>query len=207
MKLYAERPIRRIGQVLADLLVVAWVAGAVWFADQLHTQVLTLQAPGFRLIDAGARFQKTFQDAAHTAGDVPFVGGDLAGALNRGSDAGHVVAAAGQSQVEAVGYAATGVMLAVLILLIVPMLWFWLPRRVSYARAAGSAAAMRASAPELLALRGLTELPARRLLRLDVDPAAAWRRGDPALSDRLAAMHLARLGLRPARTTVVSGKR
>jgi hypothetical protein len=49
---------------------------------------------------------------------------------------------------------------------------------------------------DLLALRAITRRPARRLLAVSPDPAAAWRRDDREIVHRLAALELAALGLR-----------
>lgn len=180
---------------------MTWIGALVWFATQLRDWVLTLRDPGLRLIEAGGGLQRTFGSAARTAGQVPLVGAHLSDALGQGADAGRVVAQAGQLQVDTVAYGALGFAVAAIVFGLVPVLWWWLPRRVHYARAAGTAAVLRARDPELLALRALTEIPARRLLKINPAPAAAWRRGEPEVVDRLAAMQLAALGLRPARET------
>src|SRR5205823_2108528 len=118
----------------ADLLVLAWVGGLVWLAMRLRESVLTLRVPGQRLIDAGGGLQRTFGSAAQTARQMPFVGTDLSGALGRGTDAGHVMIEAGQSQIDAVDYGAAGLSVAVVVLGLVPVLAYWLPRRLRYAR-------------------------------------------------------------------------
>src|SRR5207237_370822 len=182
---------------------VAWVVGCGWLAIRLHEWVLRLRVPGQRLIEAGEGLQRTFGNAAQTAGRVPFVGGELSGALGHGSDAGAVMVDAGRSQIDAVDYSATGLAVAVIVLGLLPVLWYGLRCRLRYARVASAAVAMRAQAPELLALRALTTQPVRRVLAISADPAAAWRRGEPETIDRLAAVQLASLGLRPRRDTAV----
>jgi hypothetical protein len=72
----------------------------------------------------------------------------------------------------------------------------WLALRARWVRAAGSARLARAAGPDLLALQALTRRPTRTLLGVDPHPAAAWRHGDPATVDALAAIELAALGLR-----------
>jgi hypothetical protein len=199
VRFYAERPLRAGAQVVADLLAVGWIAACWWAAMRLRDWTLGLRAPGQRLVDAGGTLQHTFGGAAQTAGRVPFVGHDLAGALGNGTDAGQVMIDAGRSQMDAVQAAATGLAIAVVVLGLVPVLWYAFRRRLRYARAASAAASMRADAPDLLALRALGTQPVRRLLAVDGDPAAAWRRGDPEAIDQLAGLHLAALGLRPRR--------
>lgn len=196
MRFYAERPIRVAGQLLFDLIAIAWVAGFVWLADLAKSAVLELQAPGNRMIEAGGGLRNTFTEAARTASGVPFVGDDLAGALVRGGSAGDVLVDAGARLLEVIGLAATGVAVVIVAASLIPVLAVWLPRRIRYAIAAGQAVAMRADGPDLLALRALTELPHRRLKRLGTEPAAAWRDGDAEVISQLAGMRLASLGLR-----------
>ncbi|HEY2724845.1 MAG TPA: hypothetical protein VGI84_09180 [Pseudonocardiaceae bacterium] len=197
MKLYAERPGRRLGQLTADLLAIGWLAAGARLAWWVFDQLTRLQAPGTALEQAGHRISGTFTSGAAAAGRVPLVGDELAGALGTGNDAGASLAAAGRSQVEAVSALATGAAGVVLLAVLLPLLLWWLPARWRYARAAGAAAAVRAGDTDLLALRALVELPARRLLAASPDPAAAWRSGDPEACRRLANLQLAKLGLRP----------
>ena len=198
MRFYAERPDRLALQMVADLLAVAWAVGWVWVALDAREQVLSLQGSGEQLVDAGGDVSRTFSRAADTAGRVPFVGDELAGALGRGTGAGRAISDAGRSQVEAVAQLAFGAAVAIVVLAVIPVLTLWLFARVRYARAAAAAAALRTSdSTDLLALRALAGLPPRRLLRLSADPARAWRDGDAEVVDRLASLQLAQLGLRP----------
>lgn len=197
MRFYAERPGRLALQVAADLLAVAWVVGWVWLALEAREQVLRLQGPGEALVEAGGKVTGTFGRAADTADRMPFVGDDLARALGRGTGAGRAISDAGRSQVEAVVQLALGAAVAVVVLAVIPVLLFWLPARLRYARAAAAAVAVRTSDTDLLALRALTCLPPRRLLRVCADPARAWRNGDAEVVARIASLQLAQLGLRP----------
>ena len=88
--------------------------------------------------------------------------------------------------------------MAVLIFPLGLVLFGWLPLRLRWMRRAGAARALR-NAPagrDLLALRALAGQPLRRLTRIDPDVAQAWRRGDQATVDALAALELRALGLR-----------
>jgi hypothetical protein len=196
MRLYAERPVRAAGQVLCDLGALVWAGAWVWLASVVHASILEWQAPGRRLVEAGGGLQRTFGDAARAAGGVPFVGGDLAGVLGGGTTAGDVLVDAGRGQIEVVGYGATACAVGIVILALVPLLCVWLPLRIRYARAAGTAVTMRAEAADLLALRALNVVPYRRLKKVSADPAAAWRAGDREVIDRLVALQLRGLGLR-----------
>lgn len=198
MRFYAERPFRMLAQLLADALAVAWVVLAVRFAQTAAETVLEWQAPGQRMVEAGGGLQHTFVDASRTAGKVPFVGDDLAGVLGKGTAAGDGLTSAGSSLIEAVGYLATGVSAAIIVLAVLPLLIFWLPLRLRYARKASKAARMRRTALDLLALRALTTLSYRQLKVVDANPAAAWRQGDEQAIRALADLQLKAAGLRPA---------
>lgn len=199
MRVYAEKPLRAVVQVVIDVAVVVWMVVAVRLATGTHAAILRWKEPGRNMIDAGGRLEGTFVDAAGTADALPFVGGDLSRILRRGTVAGDVLSEVGRRELEAVGYLATGVAVIIVLLALIPVLAVWLPRRLRYARAAGVAVRLRAHAGDLLALRALNDVPYRRLRRIAVDPAAAWRRGDPEVIDALAHTQLAKLGLRPPR--------
>lgn len=196
MRLYAERFVRAAWQLLADLLVVVWVVLVVQVALAAKELIDGLQGPGRALAEAGDAIRGAFDDAAGTAGGMPFVGDDLARALGSGTGAGESLAAAGREQVAAVTAVATGTAVGIVVVGALPVVLLWLTLRVRWVRAARSARAIRDLDTDLLALRALTRLPVRRLLAVSPDPAAAWRRDDRDTVRRLAALELADLGLR-----------
>lgn len=193
---YAERPVRAAVQLLADLLVIAWVVVVVRVALAARDLIDTLQGPGRTLTDAGGTIRGVFEDAARTASGIPFVGEDLSRALGGGSAAGDSLATAGRDQVEAVATAAVGAAWGIVLLGAVPVVLVWLVLRLRWVLAARSARAARAAGADLLALRAITRLPVRTLLAVSPDPATAWRHGDRAVVFRLAALELRALGLR-----------
>jgi hypothetical protein len=203
MKLYADTPARRTRQVLADLFVASWTALWVWLAVTVNEQVNRLQAPGRTLESAGEGLAGSLTDAGSRAGDLPLVGDRLRQALQNAAGSGDRLADAGRAEQEAVSQLA--LLLAVL-LVVVPVLLVlvvWLVARLRWSREATAAARLIAagemgSAEDLFALRALARQPLRRLRRIDVDPAAAWRRGDGEVIDALAALELRSLGVRAA---------
>lgn len=197
MRFYAERPGRAARQLLADALVLGWVALCVTVAVAAYELILLLQAPGRALVSAGDSIRGAFDRAASTAGGVPFVGDDLAGALGSGAGAGTSLADAGRQQVETVGAIALGTAIGVVVLLALPVVLVWLALRLRYARQAAAAVAVRDADPDLLALHALARVRVGALLAISPEPATAWRRGDRAVVHRLAALELYSLGLRP----------
>jgi hypothetical protein len=199
MRFYAERPARFLLQLLADVLVVLWVWLCVVVAKAARAVVLELQAPANTLTGAGDGIRGAFDNAARTAGEIPFVGEDMAKALGAGTGAGDSIAGAGRDLAGTVASIASGTAIGIVVLGVLPVLLTWLPLRLRYARTAGSAARVRGVDTDLLALRAMTNQPVRRLLRVSPDPAAAWRRDDRDVVHALAALELRSLGMRAPR--------
>ncbi|MFX0595229.1 hypothetical protein [Melissospora conviva] len=198
MRIYADRPRVALRQLLADLLVVAWVYVAVRGALWLHDLVAQLAVPGRKLEEAGGGLAGNFAEVGGKVGRVPLVGDELTSPFERAAQAAQSVADAGADQQALVGRLALALTVAVLIFPLGIVLFGWLPLRLRWIRRAGAARALRAAPAgrDLLALRALTNQPLRRLTRIDPDVAQAWRRGDPATVEALAALELRALGLR-----------
>ncbi|SHG15648.1 hypothetical protein [Streptoalloteichus hindustanus] len=198
MKWYADAPARRARQLAADVFALAWIVLWVVLALRLRDDVLRLRGPGDRMADAGAGLQGAFGAAAEHAARVPLLGESLAAAFGRGETAGTRLVLAGHNQAAAVERTGTWLAVVVIVVPVLMLLMVWLPARLRYAR---EAAVVRRLADQggfedLLALRALTRLPAAQLARYGVDPATAWRAGDPVAIAALAQTQLDELGLR-----------
>ncbi|WBB66963.1 hypothetical protein [Micromonospora sp. WMMD812] len=201
MKIYADRFPTAARQFLTDLLVVAWVYGAIRFAMWLHDLVQKLAVPGQKLEGAGGGLADNLAEAGGKVGRVPLVGDELTAPFERAAGAARALAEAGRDQQQLVDQLALALTVAVLIFPLGLVLVGWLPLRLRWMRRAGSAAKL-AAAPagrDLLALRALATQPLGRLTRIAPDVAEAWRRGDDATVDALATLELRRLGLRDGR--------
>lgn len=201
VKIYADRFPVALRQLLTDLLVVVWVYAAIRFAQWVYDLVQKLAVPGRKLEGAGGGLADNLADAGGKVGRVPLVGDELTAPFERAAEAARAVADAGRDQQELVGQLALALAIAVLIFPLGLVLFGWLPLRLRWMRRAASAKAL-ADAPagrDLLALRALAGQPLRKLTRIDPDVAEAWRRGDDATVDALAALELRRLGLRSGR--------
>ncbi|SCE97325.1 hypothetical protein GA0074696_1981 [Micromonospora purpureochromogenes] len=201
VKIYADRFPVALRQLLTDLLVVVWVYAAIRFALWVHDLVQKLAVPGQKLEGAGGGLADNLAEAGGKVGRVPLVGDELTAPFERAAEAARAVADAGRDQQELVGQLALALAIAVLVFPLALVLFGWLPLRVRWMRRAASAKAL-AGAPagrDLLALRALAGQPLRKLTRIDPDVAEAWRRGDDATVDALAALELRRLGLRGGR--------
>ncbi|SCF36373.1 hypothetical protein GA0070215_12085 [Micromonospora marina] len=201
VKIYADRFPVAVRQFLTDLLVVVWVYAAIRFALWLHDLVEKLAVPGQKLEGAGGGLADNLADAGGKVGRVPIVGDELTAPFTRAAEAARSVAEAGRDQQELVGQLALGLTIAVLVFPLGLVLFGWLPLRLRWMRRAGAAKAL-AGVPagrDLLALRALAGQPLSKLTRIAPDVAEAWRRGDDATVDALAALELRELGLRGGR--------
>ncbi|SFT58581.1 hypothetical protein SAMN05660657_01772 [Geodermatophilus amargosae] len=209
MRLYATRPDRRLGQVLADVGLLAWAVLWVVVARVVHDAVLVLAEPGQAVEDLGSSVADSMGSAASAAEDVPVVGDELSAPFGALSDAAGSVSGAGQAAQDAVGTLAT--VLAV-VLVVLPVGWLlvrWLPWRVGWVREASAVSRLAGRAEpdlDLLAARAVATAPLPRLAALPPGTGAAWRAGDPAAVRALAALEAGRLGMRlPAPDAAASG--
>lgn len=201
MKWYADRPLRFARQVVADVLVVAWVWFWTWLGFKVHDTIEQLRGPGDGLVSAGTGLRDTFRDAANTAGGVPLVGQQLAAALGAGTTAGSTLVEAGQGEVGMAENLALWLTVALVTGPVLVVVAIWLPLRVRYARSAGAVHRLseQGGCDDLLALRALSHLPIRRLSRISDDPAGDWRKGRRKVITALAEAEQNGLGLRQHR--------
>ncbi|GAA2635830.1 MULTISPECIES: hypothetical protein [Streptomyces] len=201
MRVYAQTPARRNRQILADLIAVALVSAAVWFALAVHDAIMLLAEPGRRVESSGDSLATELGNAGDAASKVPFVGDLLQKPLQSAAGASTGIADAGQSLQDAVSQVATLVTVALIVLPVTVVLLLWLPARLRWIR---RSIVMRRllDAPggaDLLALRALTGRLSD-LAALPTPPgglADAWRRGDRQVIGDLSTLALRRAGLRP----------
>jgi hypothetical protein len=201
MRIYAELRGRAARQVLADVLVIVWIVLVVGIARVAWVQVIQLEGSAQQLSGAGKAIRSTFMDAARSAARVPVVGDGLASAFGPGARAGDALVSSGRELSNTVATLSFGITAVIGLIGVVPVVLVWLTLRVRWVLAARSALALRAVGTDLLALRALTRQPAQRLLSVCPDPTTAWRRRERATLDRLAALELETLGLRPPSST------
>lgn len=201
MRLYAQTPARRNRQVLGDLIALALIAAAVWFALAVRDAVMLLAEPGRKVETSGDSLAAALGNAGDAASDVPLVGGLLEKPLRSAADAGTGFADAGQSLQHTVDQVATLTTTALIVVPVAVVLLLWLPPRLRWIRR-GRAVRRLLDAPggsDLLALRALTG-PLGDLAALPAPEgglADAWRRGDRQVIADLSAVALRRAGLRP----------
>jgi hypothetical protein len=196
MKLYAELPARRLGQLLLDLLVLALLALCVWAGRQVYDTVGLLAGPGRSIEQAGTGFAGSVDRAGDRIDNVPGIGGALRAPFDAVAGAGRQLEQAGRAQQEVVGRIALVVGLTVAGFPALLLVLAWLPRRLRWMRDAGDAHKLRGDSPGDLALfawRAVARRPLGELRRAVDDPGGALLAGDYAA---LAALELHALGLR-----------
>lgn len=199
MKLYAERPGQRLRQVMADLLLLGWLVGWAWAGWQVHDATLQLAEPGRELTGSATGLAGSMRDAGGAVSRIPVVGDEVRGPFDDAASASDRIADVGRAQVRAVERLAWWLGAVVAVVPIVLGALLHLPRRVRFVRhATAGARFVDADADlDLFALRALTRQPLHVLARISDDPAGDWRRGDRTVTDRLAELELASVGLRP----------
>lgn len=201
MKLFADTPVRRTVQVLADLLFVAWLVLWVWIGMAVYDGTLELAGPARQTDSAATSMAEQFRDAGSALGEAPLVGDELAVPFDKAADASDGLAAAGRDTVEAVERLALLLGLSVALIPILIVSAIHLPLRWRFIREATAGAKFIDAQQDLdlFALRALANQPMRVLAKVSDDPAGAWRARDPDVIRRLAVLELADVGLRPAK--------
>lgn len=198
MKLYADTSGRRLLQITADLLFLAWLALWVLIGNTVHDGTLELTGPGVQLQESATGMASGLRDAGSALDGVPLVGDEVASPFERAAGGADQVADAGRSQVTAVESLAFWLRVVVIAIPVTVVAVTYLPGRVRFVRQATAGARFVDSGHDLdlFALRALASQPMTVLARVSDDPAGAWRRGDPEVVRRLAEIELRDSGLR-----------
>ena len=201
MKLYADGPIRRTGQLLGDLLLVLWVLLWLWLADVVHDATMALAAPGRTIEEAGGGLAGQLRDAGSAVGDVPLVGDEVRTPFDGAGRAADQIAEAGAAQVEAVEQLAFWLGITVAAIPVLIVLATYLPLRWRFVReaSAGQRFIDEDADLELFALRAMANQPMHRLAGVTRDPVRAWRDRDADVVRALALLELRDVGLTPPR--------
>ena len=199
IKVYAETPSLRLRQQLQDTATLVWVAAWGLVGRTLYRTIELLRVATTEAEEAGRGFAGRLDDVAWTVTGVPLVGNALQRPFTGAADAGRSLQTAGATAGDTVHDLALWMGLLVALLPIAWLLARRLPRRYRWMREAGDAAALRgidADDLHLFALRAAATAPLHELRKATDDPARALATGD---YEALAAIELARLGLRPNR--------
>ena len=199
MRLYADLPARRTGQVVSDLVALALVYLAVQVGLRVHDRVLALAGPGRSAEESARSVQRSMRGAADDVGGAPVVGGTLAKPFHVLAASSRDLAGEAVAYQDAVGRLATLVGLVLGGVLVVVVLLLWLPRRLRWVIEASAASRLlhgSSVAADVLAVRALARQPLRDLARVEPWVIEGWRARDPDATAALAQVELDELGLR-----------
>jgi len=197
MKLYADAPVRRTRQLLADLLFLLWILGWVVVGHVVQHGTAELAGVGQQTDESATSLASGLTDAGDSLREVPVVGGGVAEPFDQMSSASAALAAAGRSQVTAVHRLAWVLGIAIATIPILTVGVFFLPVRWRFAREASAGARFVDAAEDLdlFALRALARQPMHVLAKVSDDPSGAWRARDREVVTALAALELRDCGL------------
>lgn len=199
MGIYARRPWRLLGQLTADIAVVAW--GIIWWfvGRFVDGAVRAVAVPARRTAETASSMGAEFRTAASQAGAVPVIGDQLRRPFDGAADSLGGLAASVLAQAASIERLATIVGWLVFIIPVAIVVAIWLPNRVRFFVRARAAQLFIDSAADLdlFALRAMATQPMQVLARISSDPVSAWRRGDTEVISQLAGVELKRVGLKP----------
>lgn len=198
MKLYAEQRPRVIRQVMYDVATAAWLGIWIWLGFLVHQRVSGSGAGARRIARSGSSLAGNLHEAARTLSQVPLVGHKVRAPVDRAAKAATSLEHAGNQLADNLGKLGAAIGFEVALVPVLVGVFGWLFLRIGYARRAGRAVRLRAfgGGRDLLALDGLTRLPADRLSACGDSVVANWRSADPETVTELADAYLASLGLR-----------
>lgn len=195
MHLYSDLPRARALQIAGDVVALVVLVGGIVLAVALHGAIAALEGVGSDVAKSGKGLASTLGEIGKQLGGVPLIGGAIRAPFDAASGAGSTLAAAGADWAAGVERIAVLAGWTVALLVVLVVLAGWVRPRLVGVLQRGAVARL-ADDPDLLALRALTGRPSRALAAVGPDAGAAWRRGDPEIVRRLAAIALRDAGLR-----------
>ncbi|MBK8462315.1 MAG: hypothetical protein IPL36_04580 [Nigerium sp.] len=199
MRFYARSSWQTVGQVAADLAVIAWVAIWWWVGRATEDLLLRIARPVGEAGRVTAQLEGQLADAADQAARVPLVGDSLRRPFDDMAATVNAVATSVQQQAGTLEQTAPQVGGALFWVPVLLVVGFWALKRYQFMIRFRDTAAL-AVAPggeDLLALRALATQRPARLRIVGVDPARAWRDRDPEALTALARLEMISAGLLP----------
>lgn len=199
MKMYAEQRGRRTRQIIADVLVVAWIGFWAWQGWSTWHSVMDLSDPVERTQSASSGLADNMREAADTLSGIPLLGDAAAVPFDKAAESSQKLADAATRGEEEITVLAWKLGLSLGLVPTVLLGAFYLPPRLRFIRnaTAGQAFVDSTHDLDLFAMRALAHQPLHVLGRISEDPAGAWRQGDPAVIRALASLEMRHCGLRP----------
>jgi len=196
---YARRRSQRLGQVIVDLFMVAWIVLWAILGRATARTIDSIAAPVRSTRDAARRLADDLRQAGDQIGQIPGVGTELRKSLDGAAGSVQTVIEAAEGQIASIERTALLLGWLVFVIPVVILLLIWLPARLRFLlRARAAQRFLDAEADlDLFALRAMVAQPLHVIAEISDDPVAAWRRGDREVIHALAAIELRRSGLHP----------
>jgi hypothetical protein len=198
---YATTPTRLLGQLISDVVVIAWTTLWVLVGIAVHSAVSTIAGVG-RQVESGANgVAHNLDSAGDRTDNFPLIGDALSKPLRAASEAALDIAGAGHSLDTTASWLAWVLALAVAAppILFVAMPWLFLRVRFFRRKWTALTLARTPAGEQLLALRALANRPLAKLAAIHADPVGAWRSHDAAAIHGLAGLELRAAGVRRRR--------
>lgn len=193
-RLYADDELRRLRQVVGDVLAVLAAWWVVRVAFRLRDGIREFHVVAEGLDSSGQSVVRGARNAEEAVDGLPAIGGALAAPFRTLGGAGQDLVAAGDQVGQTVDAVAFWVPFLLLLLVLAAVAVLYLPFRLRWIREATEVSRVLGSpeAARLLGLRAATGRPLRTLRRAIGDPAAALA---AERYEELAAVELRALGL------------
>jgi hypothetical protein len=184
-KLYPDLPLPRLGYIVADLIVLFWIAAWVFVGNAVYNAVMTLSIIANGVITTGQKVNDAVNEVQQSLSNVPLAGGGLHDALTPLHRIPAWLIVQGHDELQAIQQLAwilavivAGVPLLAALLVFIP----WRIRKTSGFRNLDRllhtpGASSVTATMQVLAARALYTLPYDRLLHYSADPIGEWRAG------------------------------
>jgi hypothetical protein len=195
MKVYAERPLRVLGQMLGDLLLIGWVGAWIWLGLQFHDRLDALRRPTMQVGQASGNLADSLSDTGEQLRGLQLVGELLAAPFDAIVGSARQLVDASDSSQQAIARLADLSFVVISLFPIILAVTVWAVLRGRWMRHATAAARLRNSGhgDGLLAVQALATARLDHVVRL-ASPGNPL--DDPISRHRLASYQLRRLGLR-----------
>lgn len=208
MRLYADTPLRRTRQLVADLLILCWLAASVVVGTSVGVVVWRIAdriATTGRQTDTAAR---QLRSSADSVSGLPLVGSGIADPLR---SLGNSLSAVGTGLTgDTASLHRAGVLYAIALTLLasaVPVLAWCLTRGRWVRRASAVRGPLSEDDLEALAYQAAARTGLRTLRRLPPGTVLAWSAGNPRARRALATLQLRALGLQAPDPLPLRGQR
>jgi hypothetical protein len=184
-KLYPDLPLPRLGYIVADLIILFWIAAWVYVGNTVYNAVMTLSIIANGVITTGQKVNDAVNEVQQSLNNVPLAGGGLHDALTPLHRIPTWLIAQGHDELQAIQQLAWLLAVIVAGLPLLVALLIFIPWRIHKTRGFRNldrllhspGASSVTTTMQVLAARALYTLPYDRLLHYSADPIGEWREG------------------------------